>query len=182
MSSLDKISSHPAKDTLQIRDSDHLLQLEYSVVHHCSFCCPSVTAVTPPWPLFTSLIHTHSPSTDSFHSVTSKTGGTALNTSCFPFSCSYHSTGLVIACCHMSRVCELSVPHKIKFSLHFCPPVRTQNAVQVVFQRLGSSCPLDQSEEKMSPLQQRRFYNSRVLNKWKQPVSFQLLWKQGTQR
>lgn len=146
MSSLDKISSHPAEDTLQIRDSDHLLQLEYSTVHHCSFCCPSVTADTPPWPLFTSLIHAHSPSTDSFHSVTSKTEQeqlSALNTSCFPFPCSYHSMGLVIACSHIRRVCELSVPHKINFSLHFFPPVRTQNAMQVVFQRLGSSSPLD---------------------------------------
>lgn len=140
MSSLDKISSHPAKDTSQIRNSGHLLQLEYAMVHHCSFCCPSVTADTPPWPLFTSLIHAHSPSTDSFHSVTSKKEHeqlSALKKSCFPFSCSYHSMGLVIACSHMRRVCELSVPHKMKLSLHFYPPVRTQNAVQTVSKSYG---------------------------------------------
>ena len=51
---------------------------------HCSFCCPSVTAVdTDPWPLLTSLMHTHCPSTDSFHRVTCKqntapTGGGTL--------------------------------------------------------------------------------------------------------
>lgn len=110
------------------------------MVHHCSFCCPSATADTPPWPLFTSLKHAHSPSTDSFHSVTSKTEHeqlSALNISCFPFSCSYHSMGLVIACSYVRRVCELSVPHKIKFSLHFYPQVRSHNAVQAVSKGYG---------------------------------------------
>lgn len=38
---------------------------------HCSFCWASVMEADPePWPLLTSLMHTHCPSTDSFHRVT----------------------------------------------------------------------------------------------------------------
>lgn len=88
-SSLDKTSSHLIQETLQIRYSDCFQQLGWSVPHHCSFCCPSGTADTPPWPLLTSLMHAHSPSTDSFHSVTSKTEQEkvlALNILSFSFS------------------------------------------------------------------------------------------------
>lgn len=47
---------------------------------HCSFCWPSVTEVdTEPWPLLTSLMHTHCPSTDSFHRVTCK----PVHTACY---------------------------------------------------------------------------------------------------
>lgn len=48
---------------------------------HCSFCWPSVTeADTEPWPLLTSLMHTHCPSTDSFHRVTCKPAHTQVST------------------------------------------------------------------------------------------------------
>lgn len=183
MSSLDKISSHPSKDTLQIRDSDHSLQLEYSIVHHCSFCCPSVTADTPPWPLFTSLIHAHSPSTDSFHSVTSKTEQEqflALNISCFPFSWSYHSVGLVIAYSHMSRVCELSVPHKYQVQPAFQPSSKDSECSASGFPKVTVFLPSWLVRRKNVPIAAKEtLWQPGVKHMTR--VSSQLLWKQGAQ-
>lgn len=50
-----------------------------ALLPHCSFCWPSVTEDTAPWPLLTSLMQAHWPSRDSFHNVTCQTGRSTVN-------------------------------------------------------------------------------------------------------
>ena len=53
-----------------------------ALLPHCSFCWPSVTEDTAPWPLLTSLMQAHWPSRDSFHNVTCQTGRSTVNMAC----------------------------------------------------------------------------------------------------